>query len=53
MRKDACGMVLFDSKKLAVIAGYALPTGSIQPGLTFVLNELFADGTGWTNEFHV
>ena len=54
MRKDACGMVLFDdSKKLAVIAGYALPTGPIQPGSTFVPNELFADGTGWTNEFHV
>ena len=53
MKKDACGMVHFHSNKLAVIAGYAMPTGPIQPGSTFVPNELFADGTGWTNEFHV
>ena len=53
MRKDACGMVHFHNNKLAVIAGYAIPTGPIQPGSTFVPNELFADGTGWTNEFHV
>ena len=53
MRKDACGMVHFHGNKLAVIAGYAIPTGPIQSGSTFVPNELFADGTGWTNEFHV
>ena len=53
MRKDASGMVVFDDYKLAVIAGYADPCGQIQQGSTFVINEYFNDGSGWTNEFHV
>ena len=53
MRKDACGIVYFDGNKLAVIAGYADPSGPIQQGSTFILNEFFNEGSGWTNEFHV
>ena len=53
MRKDASGMVHFNSDKFAVIGGYACPAGPIQPGSSFVQNSLFTDGTGWTNEFHV
>ena len=53
MRKDASGMVFFGDSKLAVIGGYADPCGQIQQGSTFVLNEYFNDGSGWTNEFHV
>ena len=54
MRKDASGMVHFDSDKLAVIGGYGCPgDGPIQPGSLFIPNERFTDGTGWTNEVHV
>ena len=55
MRKDASGMVHFNSNKLAVIGGYGYPAaaGRIQPGSSFILNQRFTDGTGWTNEFHV
>ena len=53
MRKDATGMVHFDSSKLAVIGGYGHLGGPIQPGSLFVPNQRFADGTGWTNEIHI
>ena len=53
MRKDASGLVLFDTSKLAVIGGYADPCGRIQRESTFVVNEYFNDGSGWTNEFHI
>ena len=53
MRKDAGGIVYFDTNKLVVIGGYADPCGRIQQGSTFVVNEYFNDGSGWTNEFHV
>lgn len=53
MKKDACGIVLYDTDKLAVIGGYADPYGRIQEESTFVVNEFFNDGSGWTNEFHV
>ena len=53
MRKDASGIVIFDTNKLAVIGGYADPCDRIQHGSTFVVNEYFNDGSGWTNEFHV
>lgn len=53
MRKDACGIVHFDGERLALIGGYADPSGPIQQGSTFVLNEAMNDGSGWTNEFHV
>ena len=53
MRKDASGMVHFNSNKLAVIGGYGHPAGPIQPESSFIPNERFTDGTGWTNEIHV
>ena len=53
MKKDACGMAHFDGDKLAVIGGYANPSGPIQPGSTFILNERFNWGSGWTNEIHI
>ena len=53
MRKDASGMVHFNSDKLAVIGGYGHPASPIQPGSLFIPNERFTDGTGWTNEIHI
>ena len=53
MKKCSCGMVPFHGIKLAVIGGFGIPTGSIQPGSTFIRNTRFSDGSGWTNEIHV
>ena len=53
MRKDACGMVYFNSDKLAVVGGYGHPVGPVQLGSLFIPNERFADGSGWTNEIHI
>ena len=53
MKKCSCGMVLFHGDKLAVIGGFGVPTGCIQPGSTFIRNTRFSDGSGWTNEIHV
>ena len=53
MKKGSCGMVLFHGNKLAVIGGFGVPTGRIQPGSTFIRNTKFSDGSGWTNEIHV
>ena len=53
MRKAYCGMVHFHQDKLAVIGGYGIPTGPIQPGSTFIMDTRFTDGRGWTNEIHV
>ena len=53
MKKESCGMVLFHGNKLAVIGGFGIPTGRIQPGSTFIRNTKFSDGSGWTNEIHV
>ena len=53
MKKNACGMVHFHGNKLAVIGGFGVPTGPIQPGSTFIRNTRFSDGSGWTNEIHV
>ena len=53
MRKIACGMVHVSSDKLAVIGGYGIPTGPIQPGSSFIRNTQFTDVRGWTDEIHV
>ena len=53
MKKDACGMAHFSDDKLVLIGGYGYPTGPVQPRSLFVRNELFNDGTGWTNEIHI
>ena len=52
MRKFGCGMVCFDSKKLAVIGGRGIPHGPPQPGSTFIKIEGHTDGRGYTNEIH-
>ena len=43
MRKFGCGMV-------SVFGGYGIPTGPTQPEAIF--ND-YADGSEWSNEFHV
>ena len=54
MIKQGCGMVHFKEGKLAVIGGYGYPSGSIQPGSSFMRDPKFKDWTrGWSNEFHV
>ena len=52
MRKCSCRMVCFHNKKLAVIGGKGIPHGPPQPGSTFIKNERYTDGTGYTNEIH-
>ena len=52
MRKIWCGMVSFLQDQLATFGGYGIPTGSIQPGATFI-KDCFTSGIGWSNELHV
>ena len=52
MRKSGCGMVWFDNMKLAVIGGFGMPHGPPQPGSTFITDERYTDGRGFTNEIH-
>ena len=52
LRKAGCGMVCFDNKKLAVIGGLGIPHGPPQPGSTFIRDERYTDGRGFTNEIH-
>ena len=55
MSKSGCGMVCFNnSKKIAIIGGNGpFPSsGPPQPGSSFIKNEHFTDGCGWTNEIH-
>ena len=55
--KFGCGMVAFSSESgenLGVFAGHALPHRAQQlPSGTFLKNKDHADGSGFTNEFHV
>jgi hypothetical protein len=53
MKKISCGMGHFHGDKLALIGGFGVPNGPIQPGSTFIRNTRFSDGSGWTNEIHV
>ena len=52
MAKYGTGMVPFGDN-LAVFGGYGIPHGPTQPGSSFVRDTRFADGAGWTNEFHI
>ena len=52
-KKNGCGMVCFNKKKVAVIGGYGPPSASLQPGASFIKNESYSDGRGWTNEFYI
>ena len=51
MPKAGCGMILFGDN-LGVFGGYGLPRGPTEPR-SFIKDTRFADGRGWTNEFHV
>ena len=53
MKKYHCRMVHFNKKKVAVIGGAGLPPASLQPGASFIKDERYSDGRGWTNEIHV
>ena len=53
MKKNGCGMVVFNKKKVAVIGGYGPPPASHQPGASFIKDKRFSDGQGWTNEIHI
>ena len=52
MAKGAAGMTAFGDN-LALLGGYGLPHGPIQPGSSLMKNTRFTDGRGWTNEFHI
>ena len=53
MRKNGCGMVPYHNDTLALFGGHGIPGDTIQPGSSFIKNESFSDGGGWTNEFHL
>ena len=53
MKKSNCGMVCISSDKIAVIGGFGLSHGPLQPGASFTKDKRSADGRGWTNEIHV
>ena len=51
MGKMGCGIVHFHHDKLAVVGGYGIPTGPIQPETSFTM---FTEGRGgYSNEIHV
>ena len=52
MAKEGAGMVAFGTN-LAVFGGYGIPHGSTQPGSSLLRDTRYADGGGWTNEFHI
>ena len=51
MRKAGSRMIACDNK-LFLLGGYGIPSGPIQPGSEFILDEYANDGSGWTNEIH-
>ena len=53
MKKFGCEMVCFVSKNLAVIGGFGIPYGPPQPGSTFIKDERYTDGRGFTNEIQL
>ena len=53
MKRIECRMVYFNKKKVAVFGGYGPPPASLQPGATFIKDERFTSGRGWTNEIHI
>ena len=53
MEKHGCQMVTFNNDTLALFGGYGIPRGTIHPGSSFVKNEIYFDGGGWTNELHL
>ena len=38
--------------KLFLFGGAGIPSGPIQPGSEFILDETDVDDSGWVNEFH-
>ena len=52
MKKNACRMICFNKKRVAVIGGYGPTPASLQPGATYIENKLYA-GYGWSNEVHI
>ena len=53
MKKRGCRMVYFNKKNVAVIGGYGSPPASLQPRASFIKNQSYSDGRGWTNEIHI
>ena len=52
MRKFGCGIVQFHRDMLAVVGGYGIPAGLIQPGSTFIRDTSRFTGSGYSNEIH-
>ena len=50
MPKSGCGMIAFRNS-LVVFGGYGVPQGPTEPQ-SFIMDTEYADGSGWTNEFH-
>ena len=51
MPKLACAMITFGNC-VGVLGGHGLPQGPTKPR-PFMKDTRFADGSGWTNEFHI
>ena len=53
MKKFGCNLIPFLHDKLAIFAGYGIPTGHFQHGATFTKNTHSNDECGWSNNLHV
>ena len=53
MRKTGCRMIPVCHDTLALFGGYGIPRGDIQAASSFIKDDRFSDGRGWTNEFHI
>ena len=51
IKKAACAMISHN-EEIVLFGGRGIPTGPIQPGSKFIVNNRFTDGRGWTNELH-
>jgi len=52
MAKSSAGMIAYGDN-LALFGGYGIPHGPVQRGSSFIKNNMYPDGRGWTNEFHI
>ena len=51
IKKAACAMISHN-EDILLFGGRGIPTGPIQQGSKFIVDNKFADGRGWTNELH-
>ena len=51
IKKLRCAMISHN-EEIVLFGGRGIPTGPIQQGSKFIVDNKFTDGRGWTNELH-